>query len=173
MEINCANLLWNPTTNLIVLVWTNPDGQTDAHTDIHLSVVVATMSWLPQTTQQQTIFTLFTFSFLSPSRSIIGSSSSKSSSSAASFKLKVINQYNFSHNYWRNSNISPFASTILIFFEDPRKTRCVCETWISPKRPFFEQCNLYIWPWPLQMTLTLVPADAYWWDEPSYQIWAL
>ena len=41
------------------------------------------------------------------------------------------------------------------------------------KRSFFEKCNLYIWPWPLQMTLTLVPADTYWWDMPSYLIWAL
>ena len=25
-----------------------------------------------------------------------------------------------------------------------RKTRCVCETRLPPKRPFFEKCNLYI-----------------------------
>ena len=28
------------------------------------------------------------------------------------------------------------------------KTRCVCETQMPLKRPFFEKCNLYIWPWP-------------------------
>ena len=47
---------------------------------------------------------------------------------------------------------------------------CLCNT-IAPKTAiFFLKCNFYIWPWPLQMTLTLVPADAYWWDVPSYQI---
>ena len=28
--------------------------------------------------------------------------------------------------------------------EKKKKTRCVCETRIPPKRPFFEKCNLYI-----------------------------
>ena len=37
----------------------------------------------------------------------------------------------------------------------PNETRCVCETRMPLKQPFFEKCNLYIWPWPLQMTLTL------------------
>ena len=44
-------------------------------------------------------------------------------------------------------------------FETNVRTRCVCETRMPPKRPFSEKCNLYIWPWPLQMTFTLVPAD--------------
>ena len=60
-----------------------------------------------------------------------------------------------------------------VLWKVKKKTRCVCETRMPPKRPFFEKCNLYIWPWSLQMTLTLVMADAYWWDVPSYQIWTL
>ena len=53
------------------------------------------------------------------------------------------------------------------------RTKCVCETRMPPKWSIFEKCNPHIWPWPLQVTLTLAPVDTYWWDMPSYQIWAL
>ena len=43
----------------------------------------------------------------------------------------------------------------------------------APETLIFEKHDPDIWPWPLQMTLTLVPGDVYRWDVPSYQIWAL
>ena len=59
------------------------------------------------------------------------------------------------------------------FWRKEEETRCVCETLMHPKHPSFEKQDPDIWPWPLQMTLTLVPGDVYRWDMPSYQIWAL
>ena len=51
------------------------------------------------------------------------------------------------------------------------KTRCVCETLMPPETPIFgKKHDPDIWPWSLQMTLTLVPKDVNWWDVPSYQI---
>ena len=41
----------------------------------------------------------------------------------------------------------------------PRATSRVCETLIS-MTPFFQKCNLYIWPWTWLITLTLVPKES-------------
>ena len=39
------------------------------------------------------------------------------------------------------------------------KKKDVCETLMPPKHPSFEKHDPNIWPWPLQMTLTLVLGD--------------
>ena len=52
-----------------------------------------------------------------------------------------------------------FLYTLMKCMLRPLQTRRVCEAQMPPKRPFSEKCNLYIWPWSLQMTLTLMPAD--------------
>ena len=48
---NCAKLFWNPWIIVQVMVWTNPDGSTDAltngRTHIHRTKIVTTMSHLP------------------------------------------------------------------------------------------------------------------------------
>ena len=58
----------------------------------------------------------------------------------------------------------PFPSGLLPF------ERRICETPMPKKQPLLEKSDLDIWPWPWQTILTLVLADAYQWDLPSYQL---
>ena len=55
---NCAKLFWNPLFIVQVMVWTNPDGCTDARTHTHRTKIVITMSRLPASRDEVLVLVL-------------------------------------------------------------------------------------------------------------------
>ena len=72
------------------------------------------------------------------------------------------------HNFWLAKPWFSQSGIVLhSYLQILEYKMCLWNTY-APETPISD-----LWPWPLQMTLTLVPGDVYPWDVPSYQIWAL